>query len=226
MARHLGRKPVERPLEGRDGFLGRQIAVATHHRGINPDGDGVAHRRGPDTRCHDASWPHIEERYSDLPAHSRFSAATSEVPSLDRPLFSSLLLLLFFWSLSRTRMVDRSHNRLTAVTDIHISYDHLLADFSTVTVQSLHLRGEGAQQFVSAVYIRIDHFGGLPLDSGSCQARHREAVYSNHLRREQSLNCIFRADTVKSSKHVIGIAWISGETTRQRGANLKEEFRH
>ena len=42
-------------------------------------------------------------------------------------------------------MVYGSHDSLTTVSHIDISYHHRLGDFSTVTVERFHLRHESSQ---------------------------------------------------------------------------------
>jgi hypothetical protein len=55
-------------------------------------------------------------------------------------------------------MAHGSNDRLTALIDIYVPDDHLLADLSTVAVQSLHLSRESSQQFRGAMDIRIHSF--------------------------------------------------------------------
>jgi hypothetical protein len=56
---------------------------------------------------------------------------------------------------SLTVTTNLSNNCLTAVTDIYVPHNHL-ADFSSVAVQSLHLRRESSQQFRGVIDIGID----------------------------------------------------------------------
>ena len=55
--------------------------------------------------------------------------------------------VIFRGGLSTTVLAHRPNDRLTALIDVYVPHDHRLADLSTVSVQSLHLRRESSQQF-------------------------------------------------------------------------------
>src|ERR1035441_5825860 len=63
--------------------------------------------------------------------------------------------VIFRGSLSTTVMAHGSNDRLTAFIDIYVPHDHRLAELSTVTVQGLHLRRKGSQQFRCAIDVGI-----------------------------------------------------------------------
>jgi hypothetical protein len=69
-----------------------------------------------------------------------------------------LVCVIFLGGLSTTIMTHGSNDCLTALIDIHVPHDHLLADFSAVAVQSFHLRRESPQQFGSAIDVGIHRF--------------------------------------------------------------------
>jgi hypothetical protein len=62
---------------------------------------------------------------------------------------------IFRGSLSTTVMAHGSNDRLTALIDIYVPHDHLLAALSAVAVQSLHLRRESSRQFRGAIDVGI-----------------------------------------------------------------------
>ena len=57
---------------------------------------------------------------------------------------SALLRAIFCRGLSKTRMSHGAHDRLAAVVDIYVPNDHLLADFSSIAIQSFHLRSKSS----------------------------------------------------------------------------------
>jgi hypothetical protein len=61
-------------------------------------------------------------------------------------------------SLSATVAAHGSDDRLTAINDIYISYNHLLAELPAVAVESFHLRRESSQQFRGSLDVEIHSF--------------------------------------------------------------------
>jgi hypothetical protein len=105
--------------------------------------------RATDRRCLDAFWLRTAAQCSGHRVCSHFSASPFEgTASAHSPLSASSSMEAFLrssWS--------PIHDRLSALIEICVLHNHLLADIFTVTVESFHLCRENPQQLRRAIDI-------------------------------------------------------------------------